>query len=467
MASSALLGTIAFVIGQACNLAFQLLLLTTLGASVYGRVGLAHLALVTLMFVADLGYGLYFLREQPAATGWMERWRMALGHRLFVTLVGVAIMMAFWLARYGSDDLGLYYLLASTPAALAALFNFSSPFLAAGRQKTGFFLQQIAWPVTAVVFATAWLVGGRQVPQVALVGGAAVSAGFLTQAFVNLLAVRRLLPNMPAVTLLLPALGHEGGGMLRASMAIASLGFLGVANERMTAFLIEVAAPSFLPAYLLLGQLLGGASGVLLQFNRLLVASEARDGAAGFPVHLFGAAVAALLSVLLLGAILIDGTGCARSVAEGLRLGVPLLTDWGLGVVGGVVAALLIGRRREGALARAIMLGVAVSMAGQLVGAALGVADVILWTRVAGALVALVVTTRLAAVLLPQALPAAILAAGLTALMLIDHVPWPVPTLAAIAALAVALGRDGRRAYRTWLAVRQNRHQGLGTEARF
>lgn len=454
MTKSALAGALTYAMGQACSLAFQLLLLTALGATDYGRVGLAHLSLVTLLFVSDIGYGLYFLRERPGDPRWQRLWRMALGHRLFVALTGLAALGALWHWRYGGDDPGLGYLMAAAPAVLAALVNFSTPFLAAGRARLGFALQQVAWPVAALAFALSWPLQTRGLrPEV--LAGLSVTLGYGVQALVNLVAARRLMPALRLGDLLLPLLARGGGAMLRASLALAALGFLGVANERLTAFLVESSAPLFLPAYLLLGQILGGAAGMLAQFNRLLVAAEATGGGTEVPLRTLGALLLAPLSALLVGFILVCGEGCAAMPAQGWRLGAPVIVDWVLSVLGGGISALLIGRRQEAVLVKVVVLGVAISMAGQWAGAVLGSADAVLWARVAGAMVALAATARTAAVALPAALAPFCMAMVLGALAQAGWVPWPWTALAGAVGLAAAMGRDAVLARRGWRRARQ------------
>lgn len=48
-----LLATLTYGIGQSTNFLFQLHLLHLLGSSAYGNAGLAHLLLITLIFLAD------------------------------------------------------------------------------------------------------------------------------------------------------------------------------------------------------------------------------------------------------------------------------------------------------------------------------------------------------------------------------------------------------------------------------
>ena len=449
----ALVGALIYVTGQTFNLMFQLLLLRALGTQTYGHVGLAHISLTALLFVCDLGYGLYFLREKPNAEHWLKAWRSALGHRLLATLLSFAALAGFWVTRYGSADAGLLYLAAAAPAALLALLNFSAPLLAAGRHNAGFAMQQIAWPAAAVCFALTWPLRAQTLSPVFLAGGC-VSMGYLIQAAFNLAVIRRWSGKteigVRLSTLLTPSFSRSGWRMLKASLTLSMLGFLGVANDRLTAFLIEGTAMGFLPAYLLLGQMLGGAAGILSQFNRLLVARAANGQDAASPMRAMAALLLAPLALLLLAVALRCDNGCRDVPSAWLQLGLPVLLDWTLSAVGGGMAAVLIGRRQEKKLARAILFGVALSISAQLAGAWQGSADTVLWARVAGSTLGLAAVARLSGLTVPASLPLFGLAAGLGSLSQARLLPWPVPAAASLIVLAAVLARDAapfRRAF--------------------
>lgn len=452
MGGHALMGALTYAAGQAFNLAFQLLLLRALGAQDYGRVGLAHLAFTTLIFVCDLGYGLFFLRERPDAPQWQNTWRTALGHRLLATIIGFAGLLGFWLMRYGSSDIGLFYLLAVIPAALAALINFSASLLAAGQQAIGFTLQQIAWPVAALCFVIGEVL--HLALPTPLLAGASISVGYLVQAAVNLRVIARFDHGRQASALLLPRFGPGGQRILKASLTISLLGFLGVANDRLTAFLLEDTALSFLPAYLLLGQVLGGASGVLAQFNRLLVAHEADGHDSTSPVRILNGLLLTPMSLLFLLIVTGCHAGCWKLQPAWLQLGLPVLLDWTLSAIGGCMAAVLIGRHMENKLARVILLGVSFSIVAQLAGAWWGSAEAVLWAHIGGATVALVFSARLCGMAIPASVPLYALATLLGSLAQSGTLPWPVPTAAGILTLLVVLWQDAPPAWHALSAMR-------------
>lgn len=424
---------------------FQLLLLRTLGTQTYAHVGLAHISLTALLFVGDLGYSLYFLRENPNTAHWRKAWRAALGHRLLATLLSFSVLAVFWATRYGNTDAGLLYLAAAAPATLLALLNFSSPLLAAGRHNIGFVMQQIAWPAAATCFGMAWLLPEQALPPV-LLAGACVSLGYLIQAVCNLAVMHRFCRKTEIdarlSTLLIPSLGRGDWRMLKASLTLSMLGFLGVVNDRLTAFLIEDTALGFLPAYLVLGQVLGGAAGVLSQFNRLLVAQEANGQDAASPVQVMATLVLAPMALLLLTVALVCDNGCWEFPSAWLQLGLPVLLDWTLSALGGSMAAVLIGRWQEKKLARAIMFGVVLSILAQLAGAWQGSADAVLWARVAGSTLSLSVVARLTGMAVPVTLPLFGLAVALSALSQAHLLPGMVSTAASLIVLATVFAGD-------------------------
>jgi len=449
----ALAGAMIYITGQICNLLFQLLLLRALGSQTYGHVGLAHISLTALLFVGDLGYSLYFLREKPNTAHWRKAWRSALGHRLLATLLSFSALAVFWAIRYGNTDAGLLYLAAAAPAALLALLNFSAPLLAAGRHNTGFVMQQIAWPAAAAYFSLTWLLQ-KQPLSPALLAGSCVSMGYLIQAASNLAVMHRLSRKTEngarLSTLLIPSFSLGSWGMLKASLTLSLLGFLGLANDRLTAFLIEATAISFLPAYLLLGQILGGAAGILSQFNRLLVAHEANGQDAVSPVRAMAPLVLAPMALLVLAVTLSCDNGCGEVPAAWVQLGLPVLLDWTLSALGGCMAAVLIGRRQEKKLARAIIFGVALSILAQLAGAWQESADAVLWARVTGATLSLSISARLAGMAVPVTLPLFGLTVTLSSISQAHLLPWPVPAAASLIVLATVMSRDAasfRRAF--------------------
>jgi hypothetical protein len=357
-------------VGQLANLAFQLLLLKLLGAAAYGTVGLAHLLLITLIFLADLGYASLFLREDRSADHWLSTWRCALGHRLVATLVLMAIALTGWVL-YSDDPAGRQYLFSAAPAGLFALFNFSAPLIAAGQRLKGLLAVQIAWPASLLLW---WLLSSRLALPPAVSAGVAVSLGFLTQAIVNIAMSRQRVLWLPLF----------GRGEMVAAMHLSALAVFGTLHDRLTPFLLAPLVPGFMPVYLLLNHVLSGLSGVQSQFSRLLLADATSMGGRQRILAVASWVGWATVSVLLVG-VLAQQLGLTIE-RQWLMLAGVIVLAWGLSVSSGFLSLLLIGARREGQYVRPFLLGAGASVVLQLLALFNDSAGGLLWARVVGVL---------------------------------------------------------------------------------
>lgn len=371
LSHTVLLAASTYGLGQVANLLFQLLLLRQLGAAAYGVVGLAHLLLMTLIFLADLGYASLFLREDRRASHWLYTWRCAVAHRLIATVVLLGLALPVW--RWWSDDLAAQqYLFSAAPACLLALFNFSAPLIVGGQRLKGLLAAQIAWPAALLLW---WLLSASLTLPPAVAAGLAVTLGYLVQAIANIAFSGRL-------RLWLPLLGK---GQMAAAVHLSTLGVMGTVHDRLTPFLLAPLAPSYMPVYLLLNHVLGGLSGVQGQVSRLLL-GDAGDAHGRARI----VAVASLLSwgtvnLVVLGSLL-QGLGLATEQRQWLALSTLVVMTWGLSAASGFLTLLLIGARREGQFVRPFCLGLSVSALVQLTAAWLGEASYLLWARLVGVL---------------------------------------------------------------------------------
>jgi hypothetical protein len=362
-------GAAIYATGQITNFAFQLLLLQQLGQSLYAEVGLAHLLILSTLFIADLGYSSLFLRESPDAPGWNARWRKALLHRLTLTLLLDAAVLLGWLLSRGVQSDGFAYLLSALPATLLGLINYSAPLLAQGRRHTGFMLQQVAWPTALMASLTVLL---SDTPLSASTAGALVSLGFGVQAAVNLYA-------FGSPHLLLPSLGKRERNLLGSALQLSMIGIAGTLHERLTPFLIAQLAPSFTATYLLLSHALNGASGIFNQFNRLLLVESKGAGArwAGYLSTLLLAGLATGLLLVLVAWTLWPET----PLLHRLDLLIPLMLGWTVITIGGLASALAIGHGRERQLLQVMFFGLLASTLWQLMAFAMESASGVLWGR--------------------------------------------------------------------------------------
>ncbi len=364
------LAALAYGIGQGSNFLFQLQLLHMLGAAQYGAVGLAHLLLMTLIFVADLGYGSLFLRTPLDHPQWLNDWRCALTHRLIASLL-LLVLASLLITCQWRDAAASAYWIGAAPAALLALINYSGPLIVQGRQALAMILGQIAWPIALLLSTLPY----QWSSSAATRAGLAVTLGFAVQALVHLAYSRR-------ARLWLPRLGQ---GQLIAALRLSMLGICGTLHDRLTPLLLAPLAPGYFPWYLILSHALSGLSGIQAQLSRLLLPGAAHPtgrlrALLASSWGLWGSATA-LSCVLLLQALPITA-----EQNRWLMLSTLVLLAWGLSMASGFLSLPLISGSRERPLLRLLLISMSVSSLIQLAGAWAGSAHGLLWGKVLGAL---------------------------------------------------------------------------------
>lgn len=360
-----LIAALIYAMGQGTNFLFQLHLLHLLDAKGYGDAGLAHLLLITLIFLADLGYASVFLREAPGHSRWLHDWRCALAQRLVATLLLLAICsVAVCVLAPGSEAID--YWLGAAPAALLALINVSSPMIARGQRLRALLVGQVAWPVALLLS----LVLPTRLPySAAASAGIAVSLGFATQALVHLLLSRNARMWLPKM----------GKGQLSAALHLSLLGICGTLHDRLTPFLLAPLAPGFLPWYLLLSHALNGLSGAQAQISRLLLpgaATYGRDNVLRASAWVLQGTAAVLVLTLLL-----QGLSLAPEQLRWLALSATLLLAWGASASGGFLTLALIDGKRERPLVHLLLIGIAISCPAQLLATWANSPELLLWSR--------------------------------------------------------------------------------------
>lgn len=414
------------IAGQCASLVFQIMLARGFGMAAYGEIGLAHLLFGLICFVGDLGYSSLFLREDPDAPGWRRLWRTALWHKFVAVIALYAAALTCWVMAYGAGD-GFSYLAAALPAALFAVAVPWPPLLAQGRRFSAFCLQQAPWPA-ALFF---WAVFAGDAPSAAG-AGAAVAAGFTVQFALSLVVWKQVGDWLPIFAL--------RGGLLRSALSLSAIAIAGAAHDRLTPFLLARLAPEFLPVLLLVGHGLNGVSGIAVQINRLLLPRI--TSATGLRWSL-GLAVATLAgTALLLQALLLVGLLAPIGLAQlHPTLLLPTLLAWGVATTSGFAAVEMIGRKREGLLARIILLGLVASGSLQLAAASGGMTEGVVWAR-ALCLIAVAGASMRACGIAPASFGLVLSAATLSA-ALVPHWPWLWPVSGVLLVVAVGSMASG------------------------
>lgn len=369
---SLLFAALAYACGQVANFLFQLRLLDQLGPSQYGETGLAHLALITLIFLADLGYSSLFLREVRGSTNWQHTWRYALGHRLVATIVLLAIVTLGWQV-WGSPGASREYLFWAIPACLFALFNYSSPMIAEGHRLAGLLVAQVAWPTALLIW---WLLPAKSGLSPAATAGLAFSLGYLAQALTSLACSRRHL------SLWLPMAGKGQAG---AALHLSLIGICGTLHDRLPPFLLASLAPAFLPLLLILNQVLSGFSGIQAQLARLLL-PEAGTSEGQRKILNSASLLMWVTVVALLVGMLLQELPMFAELRQWLAPAATLVLAWGVSASSGFFATSLIGTRQEKPLLRVQMAGMIGSALLQIAAARIGSADYLLGARLLGML---------------------------------------------------------------------------------
>lgn len=340
-------------IAQACTLAAQLALIRLIGADAFATIGLALMALSSVCFIGELGYGPYFLREAASGTDWQRQWRQAAGQRLIV--LGAAALVAALALRWSAPDPvpALTMLTAALPGVVLCAFVPTPLLFAQGRVRAASGAVVLRFAVQAVLLVGAATWAPATLPAWA---GVAFTAGVAAQIAMGLACGIPLACLRPTFSGLAPA---------RPALRLWGLSLVGTLNDRALPFVVGAAAPDLLAATLILVQVLQGASGVLTQIDRLLVPALARTKEAvtatpavkGVVLPVLAAALAAALAVTALAAQWRPDAALAAAL---------LMTEWVAVLAGALAFAPAFACRRERPVARFMLAALPVSVAAQI-----------------------------------------------------------------------------------------------------
>lgn len=346
------------MLGQSGHFLFQMMLFWTLGSEHFGRIGLAHVLFQSIIFIADLGYSTFFLRIPVSSANWLSAWRVSLGLRLLAILILYSSSVLFWHFRYGADDFAFEYLLWCGLPALFATWNISSSLLADRKTILAFIVQQMPWIVVCLSFYFLFYLPGGDPGKIIKYASFSLGLGFFIQ---FLFCIK----HSSSWLFLLPSFKFRNDRLLQSSVYLSIPSLLGVINERLTAFFLELLAPWFLSAFLLVTQLLSGISGALTQLNRVVISKF--TGYISLSTHYslwqqhFFLIVALTLFFVAVVAFFFPPFG-----NDVWKMQLLLIAYWVLAYFGGGVSAVMLANHQDRDLFRLVILGFGISMPLQL-----------------------------------------------------------------------------------------------------
>ncbi|HLO78207.1 MAG TPA: hypothetical protein VK196_17260 [Magnetospirillum sp.] len=335
---------------QACNLGGQLVAIAWVGHQAFGSVGLGLMVAATAVFVGDLGYGPWMLREVARDGHWLPEWRAATARRLLV-LLPVTLLAAVAVGATAPDpSAGMAVVAAAAPGILLSAFLPGSVLYGLGWARAAALGHILRYAVQAVNLMLGAALGGDSF---ALMAGYGFTAGIVVQLLAGLAA------GLPAA-FLWPS--WRAGLPPAPALRVWGLSLLGTLNDRALPLVVAVAMHGVLSWLLIAVQVLQGLAGMLAQVDRLVVPGVVRGHHGGIaPAALLTGTTAALaVAVGIAGALLQPGL-----IAPGWLM----LAEWHCAMVGAWSFPVLFARDAERPLLLMIAVVLPVSLGLQALGA--------------------------------------------------------------------------------------------------
>ena len=356
-----------YLTGQGINFVLQLLLVHQLGKAGFGALGVAQMCIMALIFIGELGMPSYFIREVSIRDDWRAEWLYARRLRSAVLLAGLAGLVLFWCLHYETRA-GLGFILCAIPAVLISARNVS-PLLIAQDQTTHAALGLLVlWGVyalatlaTVLLVPTEWLEYGV---------GAALSLGY----FAAMLFLRGHV-RWPAKTT-----PHGHHGLIKRAFIVWFPSLLGTVYGVLLTFIVQHLAPGILVYFLLGGQLLQGISGLNLQLQRVLLSAlsaahhakpDFTSPMVGEMFRLCGLGILIAMLGMFSAALMASGLAADTAMLSDVHYFALIIAEWLLGILGTLLVTSLMSQHKEGTIYRATVKSFAISMALQVLVAAI------------------------------------------------------------------------------------------------
>lgn len=337
-------------LAQGVNLAAQLALLALLGRQGFGDLVLGLLAVTSVGFLGEMGFGSYFLRQSASPDDWLAPWREAVAFRLLTLAVLGALAWVVLGVAAPDPAVSRQVLLAALPGLAATAVNPLPLLFGLGHAR----LASASVVVRATLQAAGGVGGAALCPDwAAVLLGVGFSLGVAVQVGCGLVAglpLALLLPRRPRAWPPVPALRLWG------------LSLVGVLSDRALPFLVSDMRPQILAPALIVVQVLQAMAGIVAQVDRILVPATVRgiDAVATWlllrlPLAVLAAAMCLVLPVLA-WFFLPGQQGAALLLAM----------EWSMMMASALTFPLAFALAREGAAATFMLVGVPFSILAQV-----------------------------------------------------------------------------------------------------
>lgn len=359
------LAVVLLVFSHITHLLIQIFLIAATGRQLFGEIGLAKTAVLSLVFISDMGYGQYFTREAGNGDAWRLDWQQSVLHRLVVLVGGAAGLIVFWAVRYGVDAAGTIFIMGSLPGIALSAFNLAPVLFGQRRSTAAAIGQPMLWAMHGATMVPAVLLADA--PYWPILIGLSLSAGFAAQ-------IAFFAWVMRDASLFRLRLGRSTLAMRRSATKLWLVMVGGVLYDRTLPFMVEIAAPGFLAYYLILEQVLVGMNSITGQIQRMLLPELAvradlsqRKAVSERVTGVLSPALAALTLVAVLTTIVLVPMFGPADLLVYAPLFVLIMADWFARVCGSLVVPAVLAERGEGFLVWVLLSSAVVSLLFQMV----------------------------------------------------------------------------------------------------
>lgn len=349
----------SYILSQGLNLLIHLLIIHTQGKEFYASIGLMYALCMTIIFLSDLGYTHYFLREVPRDNNQAAAWQLALSHKIFTL---TSLCLALYIYIDSSEVLsvtGKSFFLAAAPGLILATFNNSALLLALGKTT----LSALLTPIQVSAYFVSTMLSLYLKPgDLAFALGISFSIGYLAQFTACFFASQK--PN-----LFLPSLKQGNANQLRSALNIWTLSFSGSIYDRALMIVIEKVEPAFLAPFILLNQLYQGICGAYAHIQKILLRHISTSKKISYSSNMarIPQIILAFYALSLSTTLLAHCIQPSFITEKQFLYASILYLEWAISLIGMSAVTLLIARNKESFLKRVVLTSQGMALAAQLI----------------------------------------------------------------------------------------------------